>query len=86
MRLSLNYRDKYIDELDDVGSDRYTDTRTRWDFTAKYRMNDSWQLYTEIANLTNEPEYYYSGVADRALQYDEFGSSIALGIQYNYQN
>jgi hypothetical protein len=35
-------------------------------------------------NIGDEPEYYYAGNANRALQYDEFGTTSAIGIQYNF--
>jgi len=85
LRLAMKYRDRYIDELEGEGEDRYTDTHLQWDLTAKYRINDSWLVYAEIANLGNEPEYYYSGRRTRVLQYDEFGTTSALGVQYNFQ-
>ncbi len=84
LRLALKYRDSYVDELVDVGYDRYTDSRVQWDFTAKYRMNDSWQLYGEVVNIGNEPEYYYAGITSRAYQYDDFGTAYTFGIQYNF--
>ncbi len=85
LRLAMSYRDRYIDELEGEGEDRYVDDHLQWDFTAKYRINDSWLVYAEIANLGNEPEYYYSGRETRLLQYDEFGTTSALGVQYNFQ-
>ena len=85
LRLAMKYRDKYIDELDEPGLDRFTDDHLQWDLTARYRFSDSWQVYAEIANLGDEPEYYYAGNRSRLLQYDEFGTTSALGIQYNFQ-
>ena len=86
LRVAMKYRDRYIDELSDPGLDRYTDDHLQWDLTAKYRFSDSWQVYAEITNLNGEPEYYYAGHQRRALQYDEYGTSSAIGIQYNFQN
>jgi len=83
-RIAMKYRDRYIDELDEPGLDRYTDDHLQWDITAKYRFSDSWQVYAEIINIGDEPEYYYAGNANRALQYDEFGTTSAIGIQYNF--
>jgi TonB-dependent receptor len=83
-RLAMKYRDRYIDELEDVDYDRYTDDHMQWDITAKYRFSDSWQVYAEVTNLGNEGEYYYAGRKSRALQYDEFGTTSAIGIQYNF--
>ena len=85
IRLAMKYRDRYVDELVDEGYDRYVSDHMQWDLTAKYRFNNSWQVYAEIANLNNEPEHYYAGRKSRLLQYDEFGSTYALGVQYNFQ-
>ena len=83
-RIAMKYRDRYIDELVDPEYDRYTDDHMQWDITAKSRFSDSWQVYAEITNLGDEPEYYYSGNRRRAYQYDEFGTTSAIGIQYNF--
>jgi TonB-dependent receptor len=85
LRLALKYRDKYTDELGDPGYDRTTDNHLQWDLTAKYRISENWQMYAEVANLGDEPEYYYAGRRNRVLQYDEFGTSYTLGMQYNWQ-
>lgn len=84
IRVAMKYRDRYIDELDDPGFDRYTDDHMQWDITAKYRFSDNWQIYAEITNLGDEPEFYYAGNRRRTLQYDEFGTTSAIGIQYNF--
>ena len=84
LRVAMKYRDNYIDELVDPGFDRYVDTHTQWDVTAKYRFSDSWLVYAELTNLGDEPEFYYSGNRRRAFQYDEFGSTYAIGFQYNF--
>ena len=84
VRLAMKYRDSYIDELVEPGLDRYTADNLRWDLTAKYGISDNWQIYAEIANLGDEPEYYHAGKSGvRVLQYDEFGTTSAIGFQYN---
>jgi len=85
IRLAMKYRDRYIDSLEDEGYDRYTSDHLQWDLTAKYRFNQNWQVYSEVVNINNEPEYYFAGRKSRMLQYDEFGTSYALGVQYNFQ-
>jgi TonB-dependent receptor len=84
LRLAFKYRDSYIDELVEEGYDRYTDEHTQIDLTAKYRFNENWQMYGEISNLGDEPEYYYAGNKSRVYQYDEYGTSWAIGLQYNF--
>ena len=84
VRLAMKYRDSYVDELVEPGLDRYTADNLRWDLTAKYGISDNWQIYAEIANLGDEPEYYHAGKSGvRMLQYDEFGTTSAIGFQYN---
>ena len=86
VRLAMKYRDSYIDELVEPGLDRYTADNLRWDLTAKYGLSDNWQIYAEIANLGDEPEYYHAGKSGvRMLQYDQFGTTSAIGFQYNIQ-
>ena len=86
VRLAMKYRDSYVDELVEPGLDRYTADNLRWDLTAKYGISDNWQIYAEIANLGDEPEYYHAGRSGvRVLQYDEFGTTSAIGFQYNIQ-
>lgn len=84
IRVAMKYRDRYIDELDEPEFDRYTDDHMQWDITVKYRFSDNWQIYAEITNLGDEPEFYYAGNRRRTLQYDEFGTTSAIGIQYNF--
>ncbi|MDE0368003.1 MAG: TonB-dependent receptor [Gammaproteobacteria bacterium] len=85
IRLAMKYRDRYIDSLEGEGDDRYTDEHLQWDLTVKYSVTDSWLVYAEISNLGDEPAYYYSGRRNRALQYDEFGTTAAVGVQYNFR-
>lgn len=85
LRLAMKYRDSYLDELVEEGLDRYTSDHIQWDLTAKYQFNENWQLYAEIININDEPEHYYADRKSRLYQYDEFGTSYALGLQYNFQ-
>jgi len=84
LRLAMKYRDRYLDEVVEQGADRYTDSHTVWDFSARYHVNDNLMVYAEVANLGDEPEYYYSGNKSRLYQYDEFGSTSTLGFQYTF--
>jgi TonB-dependent receptor len=85
LRLSMSHRGAYLDELVEEGYDRYTAARTTWDLTARYAINDNWQIYAEVANMGDAPEHYYSGRKSRLLQYDKFGTSAALGVQWVFK-
>lgn len=84
LRLAMKYRDKYLDSIEGEDEDRFTDSNTRLDFTAKYAVTENWMVYAEVVNITDEPEYYYSGNKNRLLQYDEFGTTGVIGVQFIY--
>ena len=41
-------------------------------------------VYAELINLNDEPAFYYAGSKRRTLQYDEFGRTTVIGLQYVY--
>ncbi len=89
LRVSANYRGAYLDEVfgedDDFGNiDRYTDDHLSIEASAKYEINDNFQVYAEGKNLGDEPEYYYHGNERRLSQYDEFGTSYVVGVRVTY--
>jgi TonB-dependent receptor len=84
LRLAMKYRDRYLDELVAENLDRYTDAHTQWDFSGKYHVTGNWMVFAEVVNITDEPALYYAGNRNRPLQYDEFGRSYVLGVQYVY--
>jgi TonB-dependent receptor len=84
LRVSANFRDDYLDELFGANIDRYTDDRTLVEASAKYTINDNFQVYLEGKNLTDAEEYYYHGNENRLSQYDEFGRSFVLGVRVTY--
>lgn len=84
LRVSANYRGDYLDGLFEADLDRYTDDRLVFEASAKYKINDQFQVYLEGKNLTDAPEYYYFGDDSRLSQYDEFGRSVIIGARYTY--
>lgn len=92
VRLVSNYRGDYLDSLFDgdavdtgLGDDqiRFTDSHLQWDMTAKYSVTDRLQFNLEWVNINDEPEYYYWGNEGNLSQYDEFGTSIVVGVRYS---
>lgn len=89
LRVSANFRGDSVDELFDTDPgddvlDRTIDNRTLIEASAKYNINDNFQIYLEGKNLTDEPEYYYFGDERRLMQYDEFGTSWIFGARYTF--
>lgn len=77
-RLSTTYKSESFQFIDNDTS-VYEDTHTQMDFTAKYYLNDTMQLYFNAVNLTDEPMYIYHGNSAYNYQYEEYGSSFEFG-------
>ncbi len=84
LRLSAAYKSERLIEVDlsDKENDLYQDDHMQVDFTAKYDVGDSMQIYFNAINLNDEPYYRYHGNTNNNAQYEEYGSSYVLGITY----
>ena len=87
----MNYRDEYLDWLADeeddidtvsVENSRFVAPHRQWDLKAKYKYSDNLTFSFEIKNINDRPEFYYWGYNDRLSQYDEYGTTYALGFTY----
>ncbi|WP_076414242.1 TonB-dependent receptor [Shewanella sp. UCD-KL12] len=84
-RLSAAYKSEYlieVTELDDANFDLYQDAHTQWDFVAKSYLTEDITLYFKGINLTDEPFYAYTGHSRYNAQYEEYGRTFQLGIQF----
>ncbi|MCG9695642.1 TonB-dependent receptor [Shewanella sp. Isolate11] len=85
VRLSAAYKSKYlleVQELDDAQFDIYQDAHTQWDLVAKSFITDKVTVYFKAINLTDEPFYAYTGEQRFNAQYEEYGRTFQLGIQF----
>ncbi|PMG75287.1 TonB-dependent receptor [Shewanella sp. 10N.286.51.B7] len=85
LRLSAAYKSEYlieVSELDDADFDIYQDSHTQWDFVAKGYITENVTVYFKGINLTDEPYYAYTGQSRYNAQYEEYGRTFQLGIQY----
>ncbi|WP_375206271.1 TonB-dependent receptor [Hyphococcus sp.] len=93
LRFAATYRDQYLDELslqedeNGVDIDRIVDDHLQIDISAKYRVTDQFQFFTEFKNVNNEP--FAAFVRSPAYgklnsQYEEYGWSAKFGVSFNY--
>lgn len=93
IRFAATYRDQYLDELslqeDENGDDidRIVDDHLQIDISAKYRVTDQFQFFTEFKNVNNEP--FVAFVRSPAFgklnsQYEEYGWSAKFGVSFKY--
>lgn len=81
-RLAYAYKGERTIEVDlsDPGNDLIQEPRSQLDFTARFDVDDRWQIFLNAANLTDQPFYTYHGSDAFNGQYEEYGRSIALGV------
>ena len=87
LRAAITYRDKYLDEVNDVedpSADRYADDRYQVDLTGAYDVTKNLQVYAEAINVTDEPFYAYFGDKRYNSQYDEFGPTYKVGVNWRF--
>jgi TonB-dependent receptor len=85
VRLAANYRSDYLDALGgDALGDRYTSDFMQLDLTARYNVSENLMLNAYALNLNDRPEFYYFGNGNRLSQYDEFGTTLGLGVRYQF--
>ena len=87
IRLSGTYRDKYLDELSDTADlDRYVDDHFQLDLSAKYRVNDTVQVFYEWVNINNAKYFAYNrlGGSRNLYQYEEYNWTMKAGVRVNF--
>lgn len=83
-RAAWTYRDRYFEEitdLEDPSADLYVDEHLQFDISAKYQINNHFQIYAEAINLNNEPYYAYLGSKKRLAQYEKYGRTAQVGFR-----
>lgn len=84
-RLAGTYKSDSLIALEDPTDpdfDVYQDDHLQVDLSLKVNINDSWLVYLDANNLTDEPFYAYFDQRRFNAQYEEYGRTYALGIQY----
>lgn len=81
LRLASNYKSDYIDEINakDQNNDVLVDNHFQLDFSARYFVSDSIQIFFEAINLNDEPFYSYVNRGRYNAQYEEYGPTFKLG-------
>lgn len=81
-RLSASYKSESF-QFKDADMSVYEDSHTQLDFSGKYYVNDSVNVYFNAKNLTDEPFYLYHGQRKYNYQYESYGRSYELGFTIN---
>jgi len=85
LRLAANYKSKYLAELGDVEDSRYDiyeDDNLTLDFSSKWLISDQISINFAVNNITDEAYFVYTGDKRYNAQYESYGRSYTLGVQW----
>jgi len=91
VRIAGTYRGKYLDWLADEDGDitnvsdnnsRYVAPHMQIDITAKYAVSDTVTIRMEAININDREEYYYWGNENQLSQFDNYGASYVIGVDF----
>ncbi|WP_115717072.1 TonB-dependent receptor [Gallaecimonas mangrovi] len=86
LRLSAAYQSRYlleVDNVEDSAYDLYADAHLQWDFIGKWSATKNLQIAFKALNINDEPYYVYTGRSDLNAQYETYGRTFELGLQYH---
>jgi TonB-dependent receptor len=84
-RLSFNYADAFIDEInDDAYQDVYYDAVSYLDFNTNYKFNRNFTVFAEVNNILNTPLRYYQGESKYTYQAEYYNVKVNLGLKFNF--
>src|SRR5690606_25562256 len=85
-RLAAVYRSEYLEEIGGDGPefDIWVAANTQLDFSLDYKVDDTWSLYFEAANLLDEPLELYQGAPANTLQNELYGRTYVAGVKLRF--
>lgn len=87
-RLTWQHRTDWLDEVFPSGSSAnsnlYWDATQRLDFSVRYQINDTFSVFLDANNLTNERGFRYQGSEDRPYEIEGFGRKYLAGVRASF--
>lgn len=84
-RLAAVYKSKYLLEVGELDSDEediWEDNHMQIDFTANVYVTEQMQVYFKAININDEAYYTFQRSSAYNTQYEEYGRTFVLGVQY----
>jgi len=70
--------------LPNGNGDIYWDDDMELDFSARYQINNRFEVYLDGANLTNDGQGRYANTAAFPIEYERFGKRFKIGVRFNF--
>ena len=88
IRLAYNWRDAFLSGTGQTnvgsGPPTYVGEYEQWDLSSSYWVNDNFQVFFDIINLTNETTHVYGRSELQTLFAAQLGTRYNLGLRYKY--
>lgn len=80
-RINYQYRDDWLAQLGGESFDLFWNGEARLSTQVQYAINDTFTIYFEGNNLTDDDGLRYRGFRDRVYEREEFGRRFLLGVR-----
>ena len=86
VRVAYNWRDKFLQSLTQTAGNGVTNVRAfdQFDFSARYRVTDNFDIFFEGLNLGNEKLLKYGRFENHFLYAEDSGRRINFGTRFNF--
>lgn len=88
VRFAYNWRDDFLSGTgqDNVGAGppSYTEDYTQLDMSASYWVNDNFQVFMDVLNITDETTRAYGRSVRQTLSAAQFGTRYNFGLRYKF--
>lgn len=84
-KLAGNFHDAFLIELgQEKAFDEYYDRAFHLDFSADYRLNDRFNIFVDLVNITDAPLKIYMGKPDIVKQQEYYSFWGRIGMKFNF--
>lgn len=86
IRVAYNWRDKFLQSLSQTAGNGVTNVRAfdQIDFSARYKINDNFDVFVEGLNLANEKLLKFGRFENHFLYAEDSGRRLNFGTRFNF--
>jgi len=83
-RVSYQRRSDWLDTIGGLGAGESRQGYENLDVSLRYKINDTFTIFVDAANLTNAKYIAYEGTKDRPSEVEQIGSRYLFGIRFDF--
>lgn len=85
-RVSYQWRSDYIDTVGGlgIGDGEFRGAYENLDVTLRYKINDNFTVYADLANLTDEIYTAFDGTSDFPVEVEQIGARYMFGLRFDF--